>query len=68
MGDSNPDIFYTDKSGYRNRECLSLGCDEEPLFAGRSPIQMYQDFIQAFSDCFDHMFGAHPTPPSMLGS
>lgn len=57
VGDSNPEIFYTDKSGYRNRECLSLGCDEEPLFEGRSPIQMYQDFIQAFGDCFEHLFG-----------
>lgn len=60
MGDSNPEIFYTDKSGYRNQECLSLGCDEEPLFSGRSPIQMYQDFIQAFADCFEHLFGAPP--------
>ena len=25
VGEDNPDIFYTDKVGFRNRECLSLG-------------------------------------------
>jgi beta-amylase len=58
IGEENPDIFYTDKAGYRNRECLSLGCDEEPVLAGRAPVEVYSDFIEAFSDSFDHMFGA----------
>ena len=58
IGEENPDIFYTDKSGYRNRECLSLGCDDEPLLAGRTPVEVYSDFIEAFSDSFDRMFGA----------
>ena len=58
IGEENPDIFYTDKAGYRNRECLSLGCDDEPLLAGRTPVEVYSDFIQAFSDSFDNMFGA----------
>ena len=53
-----PDIFYTDKAGYRNRECLSLGCDDVPLLAGRTPVEVYSDFIEAFSDSFDSMFGA----------
>lgn len=61
VGDSNPDIYYTDKQGYRNKECLSLGCDLEPLFGGRTPLDMYKDFISAFSDTFDHLAG---TPPS----
>lgn len=26
-GEEEPDIFYTDAAGYRNRECLSLGAD-----------------------------------------
>ncbi len=58
IGEQNPDIFYTDKAGYRNRECLSLGCDDEPLLAGRTPVEVYSDFIEAFSDSFDRMFGA----------
>ena len=58
VGESNPDIFYTDKSGHRNRECLSLGCDLLPIFADRTPIAIYRDFVQAFADCFNHLFGA----------
>ena len=57
IGEQNPDIFYTDMAGYRNRECLSLGCDEEAVLAGRTPVEVYSDFIEAFSDSFDHMFG-----------
>lgn len=57
VGEEDPDIFYTDKGGFRNRECLSLGCDNLPLFGGRTPIDIYADFICAFSDTFQHMFG-----------
>lgn len=57
IGVSNPDIFYTDKHGYRNKECLSLGCDSEPLFWGRTPVDMYRDFISAFADTFDDLAG-----------
>jgi beta-amylase len=46
IGNSNANIFYTDKHGYRNNEYLSLGVDREPLFHGRSPLQMYGDFMQ----------------------
>ena len=39
IGARNPDIYYTDKQGYRNKECLSLGCDAEALFWGRTPAK-----------------------------
>ena len=57
VGDSNPDIYFTDRAGVRNRECLSLGCDNEPLFDGRAPVDMYHDFVEAFADEFEHLFG-----------
>ena len=59
IGAGNPDIYYTDKQGYRNKECLSLGCDSEPLFWGRTPVDMYRDFINAFADTFDNLAGMH---------
>lgn len=57
IGEQNKEIYYTDKSGYRNRECLSLGCDEVPIFWGRTPVQTYTDFIDAFCNNFQHLFG-----------
>ena len=63
VGAENPDIYYTDRSGTRNRECLSLGCDNEPLFHGRTPVELYKGFIEAFADNFDYLFGARQILP-----
>lgn len=45
------------RAGTRNKECLSLGCDSEPLFSGRTPLDLYKGFIEAFADNFDYLFG-----------
>ena len=57
VGNDNPEIYYTDRQGFRNEECLSLGCDEERLFHGRTPVDMYRDFVDAFANEFEHTFG-----------
>ncbi len=57
VGETNPDIYFTDSSGHRNMECLSLGCDQEPLFHGRTPLDLYHDFIEAFAEGFQDLFG-----------
>jgi beta-amylase len=57
IGEQNPDVYYTDKVGHRNKECLSLGCDDVPLFWGRTPVEMYGDFIEAFVETFHPVFG-----------
>lgn len=57
VGERNPDIFYTDRNGCRNLECLSLGCDAAPVLQGRSAVQAYADFVSAFADEFGPMFG-----------
>ncbi|KAK9841794.1 hypothetical protein WJX81_003713 [Elliptochloris bilobata] len=46
----NDEIFYTDKRGGRDHECLSLGCDHERVLAGRTPIEVYRDFVSEFAD------------------
>ncbi|KAL8167810.1 hypothetical protein V2J09_009309 [Rumex salicifolius] len=48
VGDSNPDVFYTDQRGNRNKEYLTLGVDNLPLFAGRTPVQIYSDYMSSF--------------------
>ncbi|KAF5179482.1 Beta-amylase, partial [Thalictrum thalictroides] len=53
----NPDIVYTDKSGRRNPEYISLGCDSLPVLAGRTPIQVYSDYMRSFRDQFKDYLG-----------
>ncbi|MCL7025426.1 hypothetical protein MKW94_015243 [Papaver nudicaule] len=45
IGESNPDIFYTDQSGNRDTEYLTLGVDNLPLFGGRTAVEIsiYQE-------------------------
>ncbi|KAK2370281.1 beta-amylase 3, chloroplastic [Trifolium repens] len=50
VGESDPDIFYTNRSGLRNKECISLGVDNKPFFNGRTPIQMYSDYMKSFRE------------------
>lgn len=40
VGESNSDIFYTNRKGNRNPEYLSLGVDNHPLFHGRTAVQV----------------------------
>lgn len=40
IGENNPDIFYTNRAGTRNKECLSLAVDNQPLFESRTAVQV----------------------------
>ncbi|KAI5558291.1 hypothetical protein POPTR_017G040800v4 [Populus trichocarpa] len=50
IGETDPDIFYTNRSGNRNEEYLSLGVDHQPLFGGRTAIEMYSDYMKSFRE------------------
>lgn len=50
IGENNPDIFYTNRTGTRNKECLSLAVDNQPLFEGRTAIQIYSDYMRSFRE------------------
>lgn len=52
VGNSNPDIYYTDIHGNRDVEYISLGVDKLPLFAGRAPVTIYRDFVASFLNHF----------------
>ncbi|PRQ18557.1 putative beta-amylase [Rosa chinensis] len=47
----------TDKSGRRNHEYISLGCDSLPVLGGRTPIQVYSDYMKSFHDRFRDYLG-----------
>ncbi|CAL9075414.1 unnamed protein product [Musa acuminata var. zebrina] len=53
----DPDIVYADRSGRRNPEYISLGCDTLPVLMGRTPIQVYSDYMRSFKDRFNCYLG-----------
>ena len=55
--ESDGDLFYTDQHGFRNLECLSLWADGSPL-AGRTVLQCYSDFMEAFRDKYVSELGS----------
>ncbi|KAJ1386576.1 Glycoside hydrolase, family 14 [Sesbania bispinosa] len=54
----NPDLVYTDKSGRKNPEYISLGCDSMPVLRGRTPLQVYSDYMRSFRDRFRDYLGS----------
>ncbi|XP_059275816.1 beta-amylase 3, chloroplastic-like [Lycium ferocissimum] len=54
----NPDLVYTDRSGRRNPEYISLGCDQLPVLKGRTPIQVYTDYMRSFRERFNDYLGS----------
>ncbi|OVA14036.1 Glycoside hydrolase [Macleaya cordata] len=56
IGRNNPDIFFTDKEGRRNPECLSWGIDKERVLRGRTAVEVYFDYMRSFRVEFDEFF------------
>ena len=53
----NPDLQHSDRFGRRSKEYVSLGCDLLPVLKGRTPIQVYSDFMRNFRDTFKGFLG-----------
>lgn len=56
IGQSNPDIYFTDREGRRNHECLTWGIDKERVLKGRTGVEVYFDFMRSFRVEFDEFF------------
>lgn len=56
IGKENQDIFFTDREGRRNTECLSWSIDKERVLRGRTGIEVYFDFMRSFRTEFDDFF------------
>ncbi|KAG8386978.1 hypothetical protein BUALT_Bualt03G0204800 [Buddleja alternifolia] len=50
VGEKEPDIFYTNRSGTPDKEYLSLGVDKRPLILGRTAVEIYSDFMKSFRE------------------
>ncbi|KAB1214384.1 Beta-amylase 2, chloroplastic [Morella rubra] len=56
IGRSNSDIYFTDREGRRNSECLSWGIDKERVLKGRTAVEVYFDYMRSFRVEFDEFF------------
>jgi len=57
VGQSNDDIYYKDYNGKPDEEYINLGADHEALFGGRTPLDMYKDFMTAFKSALGKEIG-----------
>lgn len=55
VGEEDPDIFYTNRSGNRNPEYLSIGVDNLPIFQGRTAVEMYSDYMKSFREAMSDL-------------
>lgn len=46
------DIYYSDREGGADDEYLTLGVDHEPLFNGRTALQLYTDYMSSLEQTF----------------
>lgn len=58
IGESQPSIFFTDRSGEQYRDCLSLSVDDLPVLDGKSPIEAYGNFCESFKSSFSAFIGS----------
>ncbi|XAR54597.1 Beta-amylase [Bertholletia excelsa] len=58
IGESEPNIFFMDRSGQPYRHCLSLAVDDLPVLNGKTPIQVYKEFCESFKSSFSHLLGS----------
>ncbi|KAL3622097.1 Leucine-rich repeat receptor-like serine/threonine-protein kinase bam2 [Castilleja foliolosa] len=56
IGSQNPDIFFTDREGRRNHECLTWGIDNKRVLGGRTALEVYFDYMKNFRVEFDEFF------------
>ncbi|XP_057997933.1 beta-amylase 2, chloroplastic isoform X3 [Hevea brasiliensis] len=56
IGQTNPDIYFTDRKGRRNTECLTWGIDKERVLKGRTAVEAYFDYMRSFRVEFDEFF------------
>ncbi|KAJ0035497.1 hypothetical protein Pint_25030 [Pistacia integerrima] len=65
IGESQPSIFYKDRTGQHYKDCLSLAIDDLPVLDGKTPVHVYQEFCESFKSAFMPFMGSTITGISM---
>ncbi|KAK6913815.1 Glycoside hydrolase, family 14 [Dillenia turbinata] len=58
IGETQPAIFFKDRSGRQYKDCISLAVDDLPVLNGKSPIRVYQQFCESFNSTFSDFMGS----------
>lgn len=66
IGESQPSIFYKDRTGQHYKDCLSLAVDDLPVLDGKTPVQVYQEFCESFKSAFMPFMGSTITVRSLV--
>ncbi|KAK9161458.1 hypothetical protein Syun_007799 [Stephania yunnanensis] len=65
IGQAQPDIFFADRSGERHTNCLSLAVDDLPLLNGKTPLRVYEEFLESFKSAFSSFLSSTITDISV---
>lgn len=57
-GESDPSIYFKDRSGQQYKNCLSLAVDDLPVLHGKTPLEVYRDFFGTFKSEFSQFMGS----------
>ncbi|XP_010558493.1 PREDICTED: inactive beta-amylase 9 [Tarenaya hassleriana] len=57
FGDSEPGVYFTDKSGRQYKDCLSFAVDDLPVLDGKTPMEVYLGFCESFKSAFSDFIG-----------
>lgn len=55
---NSADLWYTDEDGNTDLEYISLFADNMSIIQGRTPVQVYKDFMAAFSNSMGDLLGS----------
>jgi hypothetical protein len=58
IGESEPSIYFTDRSGQQYGNCLSLSVDDVPVLDGKTPLEIYKAFFENFKSAFLPFMGS----------
>lgn len=58
IGESEPNIYFTDRYRQQYKDCISLSVDNLPVLNGKTPIQVYQEFCESFKSSFSNFLGS----------
>ncbi|KZV30744.1 inactive beta-amylase 9-like [Dorcoceras hygrometricum] len=58
VGESEPGIYFTDRSRLQCKKCLSLAVDDLPVLDGKTPVEVYKAFCDSFKSTFSGFLGS----------